>query len=474
VSIPGLESVRTELHRALGDERLTDVLPDDPLLRGGLISSIELVSILAHLENQFKVQLRHIMASQVTLATLASAVRGQPGAIPEHAVRLDGVTASLRRYLGRPVAALITVLCAFMLLDSAFGRLMNGAMARDYDKFLEDGRRLYPYTGAFSQDDFAFAVQHHEIARETSASRTWLMFGDSGTIGSFVSAEQSLPAQLEKRLVASGERVRVANLAWFGRFLVKDLMLLELVWSRRFDTAIFTIGDTYFDRNMSELWVSKYRHISVNLPLFSAFVKRVPPAEAGPFREMETLLERADVAHGGSARRWAFRNLGVVHYNPFIQYWLTVEMLPPLFGSVQRSDIEVRPKERFALASSAKGFACGVAPANVDERQIRILESTIALLRERGVRSVLYIEPCAPREWRDQVVTAGPGAAALVASLAARTGAAVIDLTWELGAADFIDSLAHYTPEGNRRLAAALDAGLASTSVQPQAALREK
>jgi predicted RNase H-like nuclease (RuvC/YqgF family) len=46
--------------------------------------------------------------------------------------------------------------------------------------------------------------------------------------------------------------------------------------------------------------------------------------------------------------------------------------------------------------------------------------------------------------------------------LAERTDSSIVDLSWELGAADFIDSLAHYTPEGNRRLASALEASLAS------------
>jgi hypothetical protein len=231
-------------------------------------------------------------------------------------------------------------------------------------------------------------------------------------------------------------------------------MLLELVWDDPIERVVFTVGDQYFSRTSVDSWISAYTHTSFNWPLFSRFERRVPPGERQPFVEMASMLQRADREHSGAFKRLVGDVTDVAHYSPFVQYELGVKLLPPWWGSSLRWNMERVRDRRYAREPNAETpLSCTVAPDDMDARQIQILTSVIRMLADRGTKSVLYVEPCGPQEWRVPGPPGARSAADIAREIGRSTGAQVVDLTWTLGADVFIDSSAHYTVDGNARLA---------------------
>ena len=456
-----VDEVRAILGRALGDDRLADVAPDASLLRSGVVTSIELVSITLELEKRFgrAVLGDGIAPGSISLATVAQVLRGVPPAVeerPESAA--GGLVAGMTALVRRPLLALVTVLVTFVVLDRAVGLAIRHPFAPAYDAFLERGRRGYPNSGGYSHDDFRFAFAHHEVRTRPAPERALaVVLGDSGTIGSYVDAEQAIPAQAEAALRRLGDTTRVANAAWFGRLLVKDLMILELFWDLPMKTVVFTVSDEYFDKAQVRTWLARYRHCSVNWPLFAAFRARVPPEQQAPFAEMEELLRSADRDHLGTLRRLAFDGLEVMHYSPYLRYVVRKLLSPWLL----QSELQATRDVRFAVGQPMPQLPEGLEAANVDAAQVAMLETTIRLLRARGVNVVLYLEPLGPIEWLTGPRRAQSGVR-LAGELARRTGATVVDLSRALHAEDFSDTAAHYSAEANQligeRLAQAIHA----------------
>jgi acyl carrier protein len=455
-----VDEVRRVVAQAFGDARLSGIADDEALLGSGAITSVELVDLGLVLEQRFGVRLADsALASSASLKSLALALSGRP----DHAagdVTPLAAPRPLVRCARRPLLFGLALVVSALVLDRLVGHLFETAWRSRYVEFLEGGQRLYPYSGTFAQRDFRFALANHAIRRDPAGARRWAVFGDSGTIGSFLTAAESLPAQIEREVNARDRpAVDVANLAYFGRLVAKDLMLLELVWDVALERVIFTVGTDYFQRSSVERWIREYPHCSVNLPHFQSFLRRVPEAERGPFLEIEQLLRQADRTHLGPLHRLAFSSLATPHYAPFVQYWLTVDLLPPSFGSRQRWEIERVRRERFALSAPHVALDCEIQENDLDRRQAQMLTTAIRLLAARGTRSVLYIEPRGPREWRRPSCRA-TDCANVALEIGAATGATVVDLSWELSERDFLDSSAHYTAEANRRLATALAAAI--------------
>lgn len=458
MSAPTLDTVRACVASTLGDDRLAGVDPQALLLRKGLVTSIELVTLMVDLEARFDqpVPESAMAPDTLSLAGLVAALGGEAARPPPP------------RVMPRPLVALVVALLSVVLIDRGVGLLVRGPLSDTYRAFLEDGHRLYPVAGGFSQDDFAFAVGHHRVQRPAPGPRVW-MFGDSGTIGSYVTVKESLPAQVEMELRRMHPQAQVENLAWFGRLFVKDVMLLETVWDKPVDAVVFTVGQDYFSKRKVQTWLSRYRHCSVNWPLFEQFVQRVPADQRAPFERVLARLRAADAAHGGAWRRFGFEYVELEHYRPFLRYLFLDEgaaQLGPFF-SPYRFQLEVMGRRRVLKDRTGEEVQPGLVEADVDEDQIQIMSTIVAMLADRGVSVVLYVEPTAPADWKRVVSAEGRRTGAQLArSVVEQAGmqgsltSSVVDTSWFLNAEAFIDSQAHYEPEANARLGSAVGRGL--------------
>ena len=456
--------VRVVLEKALGDSRLAGVGAGEPLLRSGVITSIELISVLVDLERHFGVTIPDRTVLEMSIASIVRALGGETVEVaPEP--EPDGMLRRLRRTARRPAIFVASVVVCLFVLDLAVRRVVEGPLAASYREFVEGGKRFYPFSGSFSQDSFRFALGHHEIAAARPARPAEPgaappakelrvgVFGDSGTIGSFVAADDAIPARLEAALRAQGTPAKVYNLAWYGRLLPKDFMLLELVWDQPLDLVVFTLSEDHLRRSTTAAWMARYRHITFNWELLDRFKDRLPAGEQAPFREVLGRMRGADSIHQGPLRRWAYERFALLPYQPFLQYLVTVRWLPGPFESSMREDMTAVGQRRVALSEPLPPMPPKLTPADLDRAQLEMLASVIRLLQRRGTRVLLYVEPVAPRQWRvDRPLTA----ASLAARLAGKTGSLVVDQSWVLGAGDFTDSLAHFTPDANRRIGEAL------------------
>jgi hypothetical protein len=453
---PGEADVRAVLEDTLGDRRLTGVAAGQPLLRSGVVTSIELVSVLVDLERRLGVVIPEHAALETSIASIVRALGGGgSGSGHARSPSPDAPPRRLGRAARRPAIFLASIVVGLFVLDLAVQRLVAGPLAADHRAFDEGGRRLYAYSGAFAQDSFRVALARHEIgaAAPSATGLRVAVFGDCGTMGSYVAADDAIPARLEEALRARGTPAKVYNLAYYGRLLAKDFMLLELVWDRPLDIVVFTLGDDYLRRSATAAAVDRYRHVTFNWDLLDRFKDRVPAGEQAPFRDTLGRLRRADLIHLGPLRRWEYSALGIVPRAPFLRYLVTVRWLPELFESSMREDMRRVGSERAALSESPPPLPPKLTHADLDRAQLAMLGSVIRLLRRRGVRVLLYAEPVGPRERR---VDRALSAASLAARLARETGSLVVDEEWALDAGDFTDSLAHYTPDANRRIGEAL------------------
>jgi acyl carrier protein len=451
--------VRAVLDEALGDARLSRVDATKALLRAGVITSIELAGVLFALERRFGVAIPVSAAPQMSIASIRRALGGEDTTGPRDPEREpDPVQRRFHRAARRPVIFVGAIVLCLVVLDLAVRGLVHGPLAADYQAFVEGGRRFYPFSGAFSQDSFRFALRSHEISAAPPATAEPArelrvgVFGDCGTFGSFVPAAEAIPACLEAALRAQGTPAKVYNLAWYGRLLAKDYMLLELVWDRPLDFVVFTLSDDHLRRSATTAGIGLYRHVTLNWELLDRFKDRMPRGEQAPFRAVVGRLRRADLHDLGPLRRWEHEGLALAPYQPFLRT-LATAWLPGPFASSLREDMTLPGEQRAALTDPEAPLPPALRPDDLDRAQLRMLASVVHLLQRRGVGVLLYVEPVAPREQRVDRV---PSAASLTARLASETGSLFVDQSWALGRGDFTDSLAHFTPDANQRIGEAL------------------
>jgi acyl carrier protein len=452
-TLPALDELRGTIGEALGDDRLAGLDGDEALWTAGLISSLELVTIVLALEQRYQVRIQDSLVSPRNFASLNAIGRllnslTTDDAPPATAAR-SGLD-SVKRVVSRPLTLVAAALAVSFCIDVGL-RIVVGRAKMEYARFLEQGARLYPFSGAFSHDDFEFAVEQHAIRASPSHARVnVLVLGDSGTIGSYLPAREAIPSHLGRTLEERGSNLRSLNLAFFGRLLVKDLMLLELTLDDATRVVVFTVGAEYFKKAVVDRWIGTFPHPSFNWRMFQRFRRRIPPTEAAPFVAMEEALHDADLRHLGPLRRVLYAH-SAMRYGPFLQYWLQVQIPPSEWGSPMKWDMLRVAEQRLCLEGPRFEVTDLVDPGELDERQITLLKSTIRYLRARDIGVVLWVEPAGPRSWR---TTTGNGlpVAAIAEQVASETGAVVADASWSLDACDFLDSTAHYTSSANRSL----------------------
>ena len=452
VSIPTTQTVRRVLEQALGEGRLAGVADSKPLLRAGVITSIELVTILLDLEKAFDRKISPPDPASVTIQSLTRLAGGESATednAESVAPRGYGIVGALAR---RPLVAAGTIAVWLFAIDALAGYACRVWLAPQYAEFMEGSKRLYPRgTGNFSQDDFRFAVAQHEISTAISQpTRQAVFLGDSGTIGTLLEPDEALPAQVERELNARQPGWRVHNLAWYARLMPKDLMILDAVWDKPFDTAIFTVGDPYFSKRNSRLWIDGFQHTTVNIPLFDEFTGRVPADERAAFEEVGRRVRASDLRQLGPLRRFAFDHFSLPHYQPFFYFLASGYYFRPLFGPMWNDLYRLRGKR---IAMERTDTPMDLVPADdIDPALTSMMGSAIRALNRRGVKTFLFVQPAGPRERMAEISPVN--ALSIANELCARDGCAVVNERWGVPAPEFLDMLKHYTIEGNRRLAA--------------------
>lgn len=463
-----MEVVRAAAADALGDERLDGIAADASLVREGVISSLEIVAVTTALEERFGLR---IPAAQVTvqnfdsLRAMARLVQSQgvdPGRIdaPE-GEEWAALRASAAAAIRRPVLLLSLTLAFLGLLDLGLRALMVGPLADSHHSFLERGHRLYPVGGTYSQDDLAFAISQHRIVRQ-SMRRDFrvAVFGDSGTIGSFVPHEDAIPGALQKALRARYPEAEVFNLAFFMQFFAKDLMIMEAVIEQSggelpFEVAVFTLGDDYFSRDFVNQLQSAMPYLSLNWDLLDRFAKRIPENKRPPFESLTRDLRSVSGAARTTVEGWMQRNSAIFHYAPYFRYLVT-EVLRSAHPFDYAYSVGRRPLLDPVPDEPPKKYSLslGVAPPNLDRRVVAMADATIEFLRERGIKIVLYLKPHGPNEWRGRYQQGqGTSAREIAEDLCRGDRCVVVDLRWSLSGRQFTDTLAHYGAEANRQIA---------------------
>lgn len=469
-----LDRVRGVLQEELGDGRLEGIAADHPLLRSGLINSLEIVSVTLALEAGFGIKIPAAAANPENFADLNAIVRLveslKSGAHrPLTTGRRHALAESLYAALRRPFLLCLCFVLAALAIDGAIRLLIAGPLAADYREFVEDGHRLYPVAGNHSQDDFEFAVSQHRILRPTPTGDTWrvAVFGDSGTIGSWMSWQDSIAAQTAAELHRTSGAVEMFNLAYFIRAFPKDMMILGAILKQSggklpFDAVVLTLSDEYFSRPHFEHSASSYAHLSINADLLMQLAP-ILAAEHRPLLErMAKEYKRKGARLSNPILAQLQRYSALFHYGAYIRDVLNRSIYAPLGkpkftwrdefarGTTPMFDpVPPRPPRRDSVAFN------GLAPDELDGDVVKLLQALLEGLAQQGIPVVLYLEPTAPREW--QAYLAPPRGTVttpqVLANLCAPPACRIADARWVLSGTQFSDSLAHYTKSGNAVIA---------------------
>lgn len=464
-----ITEVRTVLSSILGEARLRAISDTDELLQSGVISSIELVEVAVGLEEHFHIKIpdaqvtpEHFSSIQTIGTLVANAGAGdQIGSMPVKFTEPNRLVRSAVRVVRRPLLFAAAALISFIAIDLILAQVMKGPLADYYTVFNEAGSRLYPVGGTYSQDDLDFAVSTHAIlADPTVGAPRIAVFGDSGTIGSYVPADAAIPAQIEAGLREISPNARVFNLAFFMQFLAKDLMILEALLERNegrppFDVAVFTLGEAYFYRQFIDRLMKAMPYLSLNWSLLERYGQRIGGDDALFYQRFASELRDRSSMHYRIPPPWLVKYSALYHYGPFFRYLIT-EVLRSKAPFDYAYSVGRRPLLSPVPERPPAGFEHDLMTFDrpdeqIDHRVLPMLKSTIRFLRQHGVDTVLYLKPKAPREWREQQ-RSGQSIADIAAEVCADLGCRIVDARWELSGSEFTDSLAHYNADANRRV----------------------
>jgi len=462
---PTLDNLKNAINQTLGSQRVCSVDSDVLLLQTGTVTSIEIIEVFSELEKAFHCVIPDSTTNPSTLSLnrLLAAIGGSPTqSTSQTLIRDSRLALSLKRCFHRPILFLGLVLILFFGLNALVHALIQGPLQKDYLSFLEQGQRFHPFAGVFSNEDFAFSFKFHELNHATqNVGRSIIFLGDSGTFGSFLPASLSLPGQLHRRMGEFNDD-HVYNLSWYGQSFLKDAMILELAWDKRIDTVIFSLADAYFHRLSQDTWISDFSHIAFNRPLFDSYALRIPTQDQAPFQSMQTQLKAADLKNLGPLKRVIDSKIFLTRYAPYFQSKWYNGLAPNFIGSDMKTQKTLLRDHRFAVNAGPFSLDIFLHPNDYDKRPVKMLESTAALLNRRGIKTVFFLEPRGPLEWRS--LNSESPVREIVANLAARTNSTFIDASWILNAEHFLDKSTHYTAEGNRLIANLIANHLESTA----------
>lgn len=470
------QEIKAVLSQALGDDRLSDLGPDDPILQSGLVSSMEIVIMVAALEQHFSLSIPDsevTLENFATLGRLAALIQAKAegkSLAPRDALLVHGLMKSVARVMKRPLMALLLVAALLASFELLLPLLMQGPLAGAYHRFLEKGQRLYPIAGGHSQDDMSFSVGHHEILRTRPQDRPRVVvFGDSGTVGSWLPASQAPSVYMQKELRKSLPQARVYNLAYFMPSVLKDFMILESILEHTggklpFEAVVFTLGDSHLSLDYRKHQLTKVPFIPLNHLLLKNFLDRVLGQDARRYEAIMRDLERADQEHHNFFTRWAKFHSALYHYGPFLRQLLDTAIYYPMDQVRREYIIGAKPLFEQTPEEPPEDLAItrGVHKGNLDRLVVELFIKGIDWLRAQGVKVVIYIEPRGPKQWRRLYSEPdGRDAHDIAQQICASGRCAVVDLRWSLSGDQFTDNVAHYTKQGNQVLGRAVGQTLA-------------
>lgn len=473
-----VETIRTVLQAELGDSRLDGIAADHPLLRSGLINSIEIVSVTLALERAFEIRIPAAAANPENFASLNAIgdlvhkLRSGGKALPKVEDEPHPLAASLLAALRRPLLLLAAALVFAVLFDAAIGALCNGPLAHSEAEFTEGDARLYPVSGSHSQEDIGFAVSRHRIVRHNPGAGTWRIafLGDSGTHGTWLPADQALPAQTEAILRdRHAGPVEVYNLAYFVTSLPKDMMILAALLKESgkglpFDALVLTLADEYFSRPHFEYTATSYHHLSLNAQLLRDLSGFLGTEHESLLAGLAQDLKNRGAKLNRQPRDWLRFHSALFHHGPFVSETLDRAIYRPVgkprhdwakeiaLGSKPLMDpVPAHPPPRYQLAFN------GVPRDEVDNRIVGLLRALVAKVEQVGIPVVIYLKPKAPREWRPHFDRPPAGTIEtreILQDICRPPACRMADARWVLSGNQFTDSLAHYTHTGNGDVAA--------------------
>ena len=474
-----IEQVRDCIAGALGTggEQLR-LAPDAALVESGIVSSVDMVAVAAALEERFGIEIPATAVTVGNFNTLESLARmveglraGSAAALPARHANDSWLQRGLAACLRRPFAFGALIVATFAGLDVGLRLLLQGPLAARYHAFLESGARLYPVSGGYGVDDLSFLVAQHRVAAPQAAGGPRVaVFGDSGTIGSWVRPEEAVPGALEIELRRRHPGAVVYNLAHYMQSLTKDVTILEAVLRNRgvapFEVVVLTVGDMYFNRAFGAQLLRDVPFLSLNKDLFREFTQRLSPESAGDAASLHGDIVRADSAHRMPLMSWLERNAALFHYAPYFRYVTRPRAVFDSQYEIGRRSLHPDPGRP---PPAGEPLSSAIPDPEFDPRVVTLLDATVGLLRDGGARVILFLKPEGPREWRGLYRRTGTRDARDIAATVCRQDrCSIVDERWALSGAQFTDSLAHYTPDANRLLGRSLAGAVHAALEAPQ------
>lgn len=470
-----INRVKKALVAAVGSDRLERVGDADQLVQSGIISSLEIVMIGLELEREFLVSVpdKELTVANFdslnALAMLMGRLIGSSDAVengksePETGIYkrlLDSLTGCYRH----PFILALFIAFWFALLD-IFALpyfLERGPLAATYAQFSDYGKRLYHSSGGWAPNDLQVAVRRHRIVQDRNpGSPSILFFGDSGTVGSWVRAEDAPPARVEERLRAAYPSARVHNFGFFMRSFIKDVMLLEALLEENegrlpADAVVFTLSDAYFDAAFQKSLIDAMPYFSLNRNLLKRFRDRRNTGQnAAAYNHLLDYLALSNRKHRSRFEECFLEHTSIYRYKPFLSFLTHYGKAPQAYWEKEYAtgNKPLFPTRLLNPPADFKLHDAGFDANSLDRDIVVLLGDTLDFLNQRGIKVYFFIRPYAPLEWKNhQFPTRGMDVVSLIRAEGWDKKATVIDLRWSLYGDQFSDSLSHYTPAGSKVL----------------------
>jgi acyl carrier protein len=479
-----IERVRKAIGEAVGPERLEGIGEEHALVQSGILSSLEIVMIGLELEKEFRLLIPDNaltianFASLVTLAAMIDALGGEGRRASVERAEPQDFYARLHRSLAdslrRPLLFGALFALFFVLIDAAALPLLieRGPLRKAYASFSDNGERLYRSSGGWAPDDLQIAVAHHRIMTEPAEG--WpriLFFGDSGTIGSWVKAEDAPPAQVEARLRQIWPSARVFNFGFFMRSFMKDAMLLEALLKMKdgnlpVDVVIFTLSDAYFHKPFQDSLVAAMPYFSLNRDLLRDLPQHIDTHTPEAYSRITGELAAASAKHRNWFTEAVLERSSVYRYKSFLLFLKLSGRAGDAFWSREYA-VGEKPLLPTRLAEPPAGFQLhdtGFDADTLDRDAATLVDDVVDFLNRRGIKVYFFLRPYAPLEFKGHHFDAAPMTIDnLIRERNWDRKATIIDLRWSLYGDQFSDTLSHYTPSGNRVLGEAIAATIART-----------
>jgi acyl carrier protein len=467
-----VQAVRAFLRTEVLRDETAALAEDEPLISGGVVTSFDLVAISAFLEKRFGVTVPDAMVSREhldTVARIASLVErlrgGATAPVPDAAARgaFDPIAACLPSFQRAPLLVVAAILAGLVLVELG---------ARDWferrgglDALEGSDRRRMNY----SHRDYEVALARHDLGRTAKAKdEVRIVFqGDSGTYGSFLSAEEACPAVMGRLLQEKDPGVRVYNVSYFGQSWVKDAEMLEAALAYKPDILVVSGSSTYLNRDRQDEWWLKLPTTMVyNRPLFRRFLASVPGGVARPeFQDIDAILAASE-KRGGMAvehRVRAVERHSVIAENHLLLQPLLLNVVRGLMPGqlAQSRAMGLDPRTLRVFKGKTTRDVDVDRPFPMDPRMAALLEAIFDRARDAGVEVAFLWEPeptiqgSPPRRipWTEETWRV---IARTFTETTGRHSVPLVDCCDLLSQDEYLDSERHWTSDGNAAIGAQL------------------